>query len=94
MLVGYSRVSTEDRKLALQVDAFRGAVCEKLFSSLVSGTSKFRLGLEAALAYLRHSETPSESKPRPSPYRTCVEIDAALSPEETISPVPAWELPG
>ena len=57
MLVGYSRVSTEDQKLDLQVDALKSAVCEKFFSDQVSGASKLRPGLEEALAYLKPGDT-------------------------------------
>ena len=46
MLVGYARVSTEDQKLDLQVDALKGAGCEKLYSDQVSGASKLKPGLE------------------------------------------------
>lgn len=57
MLVGYSRVSTEDQKLDLQVDALKGAGCEKFFSDHVSGATKLKPGLEEALAYLRSGDT-------------------------------------
>lgn len=57
MLVGYSRVSTEDQKLDLQLDALKGAGCEKFFSDHVSGASKLKPGLEEALAYLRAGDT-------------------------------------
>ena len=57
MLVGYARVSTEDQKLDLQVDALKGAGCEKLYSDQVSGASKLKPGLEEALAYLRSGDT-------------------------------------
>jgi DNA invertase Pin-like site-specific DNA recombinase len=57
MLVGYSRVSTEEQKLDLQVDALKSAGCEKFFSDHVSGASKLKPGLEEALAYLRAGDT-------------------------------------
>jgi DNA invertase Pin-like site-specific DNA recombinase len=57
MLVGYSRVSTEDQKLDLQVDALKTAGCEKFFSDQVSGASKLKPGLEEALDYLRSGDT-------------------------------------
>ncbi len=57
MLVGYARVSTEDQKLDLQVDALKSAGCEKFFSDHVSGTSKLKPRLEEALAYLRSGDT-------------------------------------
>ncbi len=57
MLVGYTRVSTEDQKLDLQADALKAAGCEKFFSDHVSGASKLKPGLEEALAYLRSGDT-------------------------------------
>lgn len=57
MLVGYSRVSTEDQKLDLQLDALKGAGCEKFFADHVSGAAKLKPGLEEALAYLRAGDT-------------------------------------
>ena len=53
MLIGYARVSTDDQKLDLQVDALKGAGCEKFFSDHVSGASKLKPGLEEARAYIR-----------------------------------------
>ena len=57
MLVGYARVSTEDQKLDLQLDALKVAGCERLYSDQVSGASKLKPGLEDALAYLRAGDT-------------------------------------
>ena len=57
MLVGYSRVSTEDQKLDLQLDALNAAGCERFFSDHVSGASKLKPGLEEALSYLRSGDT-------------------------------------
>ena len=57
MLVGYARVSTEDQRLDLQLDALKGAGCEKCFTDHVSGASKLKAGLDEALAYLRAGDT-------------------------------------
>ena len=52
-----ARVSTEDQRLDLQLDALKGAGCEKLFTDQVSGASKLKAGLDEALAYLRAGDT-------------------------------------
>ena len=57
MLVGYARVSTEDQKLDLQLDALKRAGCEKVFSDQVSGASATKAGLDEALAYVRSGDT-------------------------------------
>lgn len=57
MLVGYARVSTEDQKLDLQLDALKRAGCEKFFTDHVSGASKLKVGLDEALAYVRTGDT-------------------------------------
>ena len=56
MLVGYARVSTEDQKLDLQLDALKGAGCEKVFSDQVSGAAATKAGLGEALAYVRSGD--------------------------------------
>ncbi|MDP1998506.1 MAG: recombinase family protein [Rhodoferax sp.] len=57
MLVGYSRVSTDDQNLDLQTDALTNAGCEQLFSDKLSGTVTNREGLAQALAYVRPGDT-------------------------------------
>lgn len=57
MLVGYARVSTEDQRLDLQLDALKGAGCEKVFSDQVSGAAATKAGLDDALAYVRSGDT-------------------------------------
>jgi len=52
-LVGYARVSTQDQKPELQLDALRAAGCSKLFVEKASGAKEDRLQLQAALDYLR-----------------------------------------
>lgn len=57
MHIGYARVSTEDQKLDLQLDALKGAGCEKVFSDHVSGAAATKAGLDDALAYVRAGDT-------------------------------------
>jgi DNA invertase Pin-like site-specific DNA recombinase len=57
MFLGYARVSTEDQKPALQLDALRQAGCEKLFTEKASGAQRERPQLQAALDYLRQGDT-------------------------------------
>ncbi|WP_093008072.1 MULTISPECIES: recombinase family protein [Sphingomonas] len=53
MFVGYARVSTRDQNPALQLEALRGAGCEKVFMEKASGAQRDRPELQAALEYLR-----------------------------------------
>jgi DNA invertase Pin-like site-specific DNA recombinase len=57
MLVGYSRVSTQDQNLDLQKDALEKAGCQSQFTDVVSGAADEREGLKEALAYLREGDT-------------------------------------
>lgn len=57
MLVGYSRVSTEDQSLDLQRDALQKAGCRQLFSDKVSGSTRDRPGLTKALAACKKGDT-------------------------------------
>jgi len=53
MKIGYARVSTEDQNLALQLDALKASGCEKVFEDQgISGITRTRVGLDAALAVL------------------------------------------
>lgn len=58
MLIGYARVSTDDQKLDLQLDALSRAGCDKVFYDHgVSGTRQERPGLNEALRALREGDT-------------------------------------
>lgn len=56
MLIGYSRVSTDDQNLDLQKDALTKAGCEKFFDDQISGGKLERPGLEAAIEYAREGD--------------------------------------
>ena len=57
--VGYSRVSTHDQDLTLQLDALRPAGCaeDHLFVDQASGAKTDRPGLDACLAALEAGDT-------------------------------------
>ncbi len=57
MLVGYARVSTQDQKPALQLDALKGGGCNKIFTEKASGAQRERPELQAALEYMRPGDT-------------------------------------
>lgn len=57
MLVGYARVSTQDQKTELQLDALKAAGCEKVFVEKASGAQRDRPELKAALDYMRNGDT-------------------------------------
>jgi DNA invertase Pin-like site-specific DNA recombinase len=53
MLIGYARVSTQDQTADLQMDALRGAGCERIFTEQASGAQRDRPQLKAALEHAR-----------------------------------------
>lgn len=57
MLVGYARVSTQDQKPELQLDALKAAGCKKVFVEKASGAQRERPELTAALDYMRDGDT-------------------------------------
>lgn len=59
MLVGYMRVSTEEQTTSLQKDALLkyGIDERNIFADIVSGASKNRDGLNAALEFLKSGDT-------------------------------------
>ena len=57
MFVGYARVSTQDQKPELQLDALKAAACEKVFEEKASGAQRDRPQLQAAIEYMRDGDT-------------------------------------
>ena len=57
MLVGYARVSSRDQNPDLQLDALKGAGCERVFVEKASGANRDRPELRAALDYARKGDT-------------------------------------
>lgn len=53
MKIGYSRISTRDQNLDLQIDALKAAGCEKQFQDIASGAKDERRGLADAIEYAR-----------------------------------------
>lgn len=56
MLIGYSRVSTDDQSLDLQQDALQQAGCEKIYSDTLGGAKACRPGLQQAMEVLRSGD--------------------------------------
>lgn len=56
MKIGYARVSTQDQNLDLQLDALKGAGCEKVFTEKASGTKTDRVELKKLLEYARSGD--------------------------------------
>src|SRR5690349_18886408 len=57
MLVGYARVSTQDQRPELQLDALAAAGCERIYTEKASGAQRDRPELEAALDFVREGDT-------------------------------------
>jgi DNA invertase Pin-like site-specific DNA recombinase len=58
MRIGYARVSTEDQKLDLQLQALRNANCDKIFTDYgISGSISDRPGLHETLVSLERGDT-------------------------------------
>jgi DNA invertase Pin-like site-specific DNA recombinase len=57
MLIGYSRVSTQDQRDLFQQDSLHAAGCEKIFTDKISGTVSERPGLTKVKEHLRSGDT-------------------------------------
>jgi DNA invertase Pin-like site-specific DNA recombinase len=57
MIIGYARVSTQDQKPELQLDALRGAGCEQLFQETATGKFRERPELAACLRTMRKGDS-------------------------------------
>jgi len=57
MIIGYSRVSTNEQNLSLQIDALKKADCEKIYEDKMSGSKNDRPGLIQAIEMLRKGDT-------------------------------------
>jgi DNA invertase Pin-like site-specific DNA recombinase len=55
--VGYTRVSTGEQKMDLQLDALEEAGCTKVFTDKLSGAKDNRPGLQDAIEYARSGDT-------------------------------------
>lgn len=56
MFLGYARVSTEDQKLDLQLQALTSAGCERIFEDKISGSKFQRPGLDQAISFARKGD--------------------------------------
>jgi DNA invertase Pin-like site-specific DNA recombinase len=56
MIYGYARVSTEDQKLNLQLDALKNAKCDKIYKEKISA-AKERPELEKMIGFLEKGDT-------------------------------------
>lgn len=57
MRIGYARVSTQDQRPELQLDALAGAGCEQVFQEKQSGKDRDRPELDTCLKVLRKDDT-------------------------------------
>lgn len=57
MKIGYARVSIQDQKLSLQLDALQNAGCEKIYQEKASGAKTDRPELTRLLEHVREGDT-------------------------------------
>jgi DNA invertase Pin-like site-specific DNA recombinase len=57
LFIGYSRVSSQEQNLDLQLEALQQAGCNKIYEDKASGTKAERPGLTLALEVLRKGDT-------------------------------------
>ena len=56
MKIGYARVSTEDQRLTLQLEALKKAGCRRIFREKITGTDRDRPELNRMLDQLREGD--------------------------------------
>ena len=56
MLIGYTRVSTQEQNLDMQISALKNAGCEKIYEDKMSGKTSNRPGLQQTLEILRKDD--------------------------------------
>ena len=56
MIIGYSRISTDDQNLNLQHDELNKVGCEKFFDDKITGSKIDRPGLNAAIDFARSGD--------------------------------------
>ena len=56
MRIGYTRVSTDEQSLDLQLDALKKARCKRVFTDKASATKSDRPGLADAVSHLRSGD--------------------------------------
>lgn len=57
MIIGYSRVSSQDQNLDRQIDQLKNAGCERIYSEKVTGTTTDRPELQRLIDHLRAGDT-------------------------------------
>jgi len=63
MKIGCARVSTEDQKLTIQLEALKDAGCTRIFREKVSGAYRDRLELNRMIDQLREGDVVTVWKP-------------------------------
>lgn len=57
MLIGYSRISTNDQSLDSQIDKLKQYGCEKIYTDIMSGSKSERPQLNEMIEYAREGDT-------------------------------------
>ena len=57
MQIGYARISTDDQKMDLQMDALQRCGCDKIYQDTASGADIVRNGLDSAMKFTRPGDT-------------------------------------
>lgn len=57
MLIGYSRISTNDQSLNSQIDKLKKYGCEEIYTDIISGSKATRPQLDKMLEFIREGDT-------------------------------------